>query len=51
MKKRIALTDVDFNDHVAVMQKYELLRGQKRIFFTTFHQLMDYKDFVGGIKP
>lgn len=45
--------DVDFNDHKAVMEKYDDYRNKdnRRIFFTTFHQSMDYEDFVEGYKP
>lgn len=54
-------TDVDFRDHEAVMRKYnELLiefddngnvKNDGQIGFVTFHQSMDYEDFIEGIKP
>lgn len=51
------VTDVDLTDHDAVMKCYEQMRFDKdknpfgQIGFCTFHQSMDYEDFVEGIKP
>lgn len=40
-----------FYDREATMTEYHRLIEAKRIFFTTFHQSMDYEDFVEGYKP
>lgn len=37
--------------HDEIMARYEELRKEARIGFTTFHQSMDYEDFIEGIKP
>ena len=41
----------DFANHDKVMAEYERLREEGQIAFCTFHQSMDYEDFVEGLKP
>ena len=38
-------------DRNKLMNRYRQLKEEKRIAFTTFHQSMDYEEFVEGIKP
>lgn len=40
-----------FYDRDTSMAEYHRLVDARRIFFTTFHQSMDYEDFVEGYKP
>lgn len=39
------------SDHNKLKKKYDGLVKEGRVAFTTFHQSMDYEDFVEGYKP
>ncbi len=40
-----------YKNHKEIMEKYEEYVKNGQIQFVTFHQSMDYEDFVEGIKP
>ena len=39
------------NKRVDVMNRYKTLINEKQIAFTTFHQSLDYEEFIEGLKP
>ena len=50
----IAVKLIDGNapsDRAELMKRYKELVDKEQIFFMTFHQSMDYEEFVEGIKP
>lgn len=51
----VRLCDPDFDANVKnryeLMDRYNLLKQEKRIAFTTFHQSMDYEDWIEGLRP
>ena len=46
----LGITDVNLGNHKEVMARYESLQDSQ-VFFTTFHQSLDYEDFIEGLKP
>ena len=48
---RLCGEQIDFNDREEVMAAYKRLSIAGRMVFTTFHQSMDYEDFIEGLKP
>ena len=54
LSSEIAVKLIDENapsDRAELMKRYKELVNKGQIFFTTFHQSMDYEEFVEGIKP
>lgn len=49
--KALEVEDFDWTNPESVMNKYNEYVADGRIAFTTFHQSMDYEDFVEGYKP
>ena len=48
---RLCEEPIDLSDRQQVMDSFNQLVHDKRVVFTTFHQSMDYEDFVEGLKP
>ena len=48
---RLCEEQIDYDDRNEVMDAYNRLADDGRVVFTTFHQSMDYEDFIEGLKP
>ena len=42
---------IDVSNHKQVMERYQKLINIGQIAFSTFHQTMDYEDFIEGLRP
>jgi len=54
INKAISIINPDFDfarDRSLIKEEFETLVLENRVLFTTFHQSMNYEDFIEGIKP
>ncbi|UTD06365.1 AAA family ATPase [Treponema denticola] len=42
---------IDYSNHYKIMETYQKYVDEGQIAFVTFHQSMDYEDFIEGLKP
>jgi 5-methylcytosine-specific restriction protein B len=49
--RAIGTAGINFSDRKKVMAAYGKAVKNKQIVFTTFHQSLDYEEFIEGIKP
>ena len=45
------LVEIQSLDYAVVMERFEKLKKEGRVAFTTFHQSYGYEEFIEGIKP
>lgn len=43
--------NTDHAERAEIMECYKKLKIEKRVAFTTFHQSMDYEDWIEGLRP
>jgi 5-methylcytosine-specific restriction protein B len=43
--------DADSASRKEIIQQYKQLKDEKRVSFTSFHQSMDYEDWLEGLRP
>lgn len=49
--RTIGFDDIDYSNRASIMSAYNEAMKAGQIAFTTFHQSLDYEEFIEGIKP